>query len=195
VDTKYREVKYGDTLWSICNRDEEIPIWLLTKYNPEINLQALKIKTRLIIPVIAPKNNGNKWTWVRFAHNGNDGILEYWNNGVVERRNYGMVENWNVGVRAIKIHWMKSYLPNRSSFVSFEVIRLILSNHSRLHNVARLILRIPHLLSVLLGENRNKRNGIHRMTRERYSDSSNILLCCADSNLQQYFARCCGQSR
>lgn len=58
VDTKYRVVKYGDTLWSICNRDEEIPIWLLMKYNPDINLQALKTKTRLTIPVIAPKNNG-----------------------------------------------------------------------------------------------------------------------------------------
>ncbi len=58
VDTKYRVVKYGDTLWSICNRDEEIPIWLLMKYNPDINLQALKTKTRLTIPVIAPRNNG-----------------------------------------------------------------------------------------------------------------------------------------
>jgi len=60
VDTKYRVVKYGDTLWSICIRDEEIPIWLLMKYNPDINLQALKTKTRLIVPVIAPKNNENK---------------------------------------------------------------------------------------------------------------------------------------
>jgi hypothetical protein len=60
VDTKYRVVKYGDTLWSICNRDEEIPIWLLMKYNPDMNLQALKTKTRLTIPVIAPKNNGTK---------------------------------------------------------------------------------------------------------------------------------------
>jgi hypothetical protein len=60
VDTKYRVVKYGDTLWGICNRDEEIPLWLLMKYNPGIDLQALKSKTRLTIPVIAPKNNQNK---------------------------------------------------------------------------------------------------------------------------------------
>jgi membrane-bound lytic murein transglycosylase D len=58
VEAKYRDVKYGDTLWSICNRDEEIPIWLLMKYNPDINLQPLKTKTRLTIPVIAPRNNG-----------------------------------------------------------------------------------------------------------------------------------------
>ena len=60
LDTKYRDVKYGDTLWSICNRDEEIPLWLLKKYNPDIDLQPLKAKTRLTIPVIAPRNNGNK---------------------------------------------------------------------------------------------------------------------------------------
>jgi membrane-bound lytic murein transglycosylase D len=58
VEAKYRDVKYGDTLWGICNRDEEIPVWLLMKYNPDINLQPLKIKTRLTIPVIAPRNNG-----------------------------------------------------------------------------------------------------------------------------------------
>lgn len=58
VEAKYRDVKYGDTLWSICNRDEEIPIWLLMKYNPDTILQPLKTKTRLTIPVIAPKNNG-----------------------------------------------------------------------------------------------------------------------------------------
>jgi len=61
VEAKYRDVKYGDTLWGICNRDEEIPVWLLMKYNPDINLQPLKTKTRLSIPVIAPKNNGKNY--------------------------------------------------------------------------------------------------------------------------------------
>jgi membrane-bound lytic murein transglycosylase D len=59
VDTKTRVVAYGDTLWSICNRDEEIPIWLLKKYNRDIDLEALKVKMQLTIPVLAPKANGN----------------------------------------------------------------------------------------------------------------------------------------
>ena len=56
VDVKDRTVRYGETLWSICNRDEEIPIWLLMKYNPDIDLGNLKANTRLTIPVLAPKN-------------------------------------------------------------------------------------------------------------------------------------------
>jgi membrane-bound lytic murein transglycosylase D len=53
VDSKERTVEYGDTLWSICNRDEEIPIWLLKKYNRNINLDTLKVNMLLTIPVIA----------------------------------------------------------------------------------------------------------------------------------------------
>lgn len=59
VDTKTRIIAYGDTLWSICSRDEEIPIWLLKKYNRDIDLEALKVKMKLTIPVLAPKTNGN----------------------------------------------------------------------------------------------------------------------------------------
>jgi membrane-bound lytic murein transglycosylase D len=59
VDTKTRNIAYGDTLWSICNRDEEIPIWILKKYNRDIDLEALKVKMKLTIPVLAPKTNGN----------------------------------------------------------------------------------------------------------------------------------------
>ncbi|MCP5053847.1 MAG: LysM peptidoglycan-binding domain-containing protein, partial [bacterium] len=53
VETKERLVNYGDTLWSICNRDEEIPIWLLKKYNRNINLDALKVNMLITVPVIA----------------------------------------------------------------------------------------------------------------------------------------------
>jgi membrane-bound lytic murein transglycosylase D len=53
VDTRERRIQYGDTLWSICNRDEVIPIWLLKKYNRDINLETLKVNMRLTIPVIA----------------------------------------------------------------------------------------------------------------------------------------------
>jgi len=56
VDIKKRKVKYGDTLWSLCKRDEEIPIWLLLKYNSHIDIGNLKAHTPLNIPVIVPKN-------------------------------------------------------------------------------------------------------------------------------------------
>ena len=53
VDTKIRRVLQGDTLWSICNRDDEVPIWLFKKYNREIDIEALTLNMRLTIPVIA----------------------------------------------------------------------------------------------------------------------------------------------
>jgi membrane-bound lytic murein transglycosylase D len=59
IEVKARKVRYGDTLWSISQRDEEIPIWLLKKYNREIDLQSLRVGTVLSIPVVTPRNNGN----------------------------------------------------------------------------------------------------------------------------------------
>lgn len=59
VDIKQRKVSYGDNLWSICIRDEEIPIWLFKKYNRDIDIDPLKINMKLRIPVIAAKANGN----------------------------------------------------------------------------------------------------------------------------------------
>lgn len=56
VDTKSRKIEYGDTLWSICNRDEEIPLWLLKKFNRDTNLENLKVGMELTIPVVSSKN-------------------------------------------------------------------------------------------------------------------------------------------
>jgi membrane-bound lytic murein transglycosylase D len=55
---KTRTVHYGDTLWSICMRDEEIPIWLFKKYNRDIDIDNLKAKMKLTIPVVAPRAPG-----------------------------------------------------------------------------------------------------------------------------------------
>jgi len=55
VDTKKRKVRYGETLWSICVRDEEIPLWLWKKYNPDSNLAGVDINMIITIPIIAPK--------------------------------------------------------------------------------------------------------------------------------------------
>lgn len=58
VDTKSRKLAYGDTLWSICNRDEEIPLWLLKKFNRETDLENLKVGMELTIPVVSSRNGG-----------------------------------------------------------------------------------------------------------------------------------------
>jgi len=53
---KHRKVENGDTLWSICNRDEQIPIWLSKKFNRHIDIEKLKVNMTIDIPVVVPKN-------------------------------------------------------------------------------------------------------------------------------------------
>ncbi len=50
VDTY--EVKTGNTIWSLCSTELEIPFWLLKKYNPEIDFNALVPKQKLTYPII-----------------------------------------------------------------------------------------------------------------------------------------------
>lgn len=56
IDVKYRAIKSGDTLWSIC-QDEEIPIWLFKKYNRDIDIERITLDTPLVIPVLETKEN------------------------------------------------------------------------------------------------------------------------------------------
>jgi membrane-bound lytic murein transglycosylase D len=55
TDVKSRKVKYGETLWSICNEEEEIPLWLFKKFNREIDIEKIRVNTEIIIPVIKEK--------------------------------------------------------------------------------------------------------------------------------------------
>ncbi|MCG8619505.1 MAG: LysM peptidoglycan-binding domain-containing protein [Desulfobacterales bacterium] len=48
------EVKSGDTLWMLCANELEIPLWLLQKFNPTINLNALHPRQKLVYPLVNP---------------------------------------------------------------------------------------------------------------------------------------------
>ncbi|MCP3944086.1 MAG: transglycosylase SLT domain-containing protein [Desulfobacteraceae bacterium] len=50
VDTY--EIKNGDTIWFLCLNKLEIPLWLLQKYNPVMNLNKLQPKARIKYPII-----------------------------------------------------------------------------------------------------------------------------------------------
>ncbi|MBN4079719.1 LysM peptidoglycan-binding domain-containing protein [bacterium AH-315-C08] len=50
-----RSVEKGETLWEICNDNYTIPLWLLSSYNSEKNINALAVGEPIIIPVISPK--------------------------------------------------------------------------------------------------------------------------------------------
>ena len=52
---KVRRIKYGETLWSICNNEEEIPLWLFKKYNRGIDIEKIRINTKIRLPIIKSK--------------------------------------------------------------------------------------------------------------------------------------------
>lgn len=49
--TNYR-VKEGDTLWEICRKKFDIPLWLLKKYNDNLNYSHLVLASTLQVPVL-----------------------------------------------------------------------------------------------------------------------------------------------
>ncbi len=48
------EVQSGDTLWSLCVNELEIPLWLLQKFNPNMNFNSLHPRQRLVYPLVNP---------------------------------------------------------------------------------------------------------------------------------------------
>ena len=50
-----RSVEKGETLWEICNEIYTIPLWLLSSYNSEKNINALAVGEAIVIPIISPK--------------------------------------------------------------------------------------------------------------------------------------------
>ncbi len=55
VSVKVRRVTYGENLWSICNDEKEIPLWLFKKYNRDLNIEKIRINTKIRLPIIKSK--------------------------------------------------------------------------------------------------------------------------------------------
>ena len=55
VSVKVKRVTYGENLWSICNDEKEIPLWLFKKYNRDINIEKIRINTKIRLPIIKSK--------------------------------------------------------------------------------------------------------------------------------------------
>jgi membrane-bound lytic murein transglycosylase D len=55
ADVRQKIVKRGEALWSMCNEQDQIPLWLFAKYNKNTDLSMLMPGTRVWIPVIEEK--------------------------------------------------------------------------------------------------------------------------------------------
>jgi membrane-bound lytic murein transglycosylase D len=45
-------VKTGDSLWTICRDQFDIPLWLLRQCNPDVDFSGLRVHQDLIIPAV-----------------------------------------------------------------------------------------------------------------------------------------------
>ncbi|MDH4333149.1 MAG: LysM peptidoglycan-binding domain-containing protein [Desulfobulbaceae bacterium] len=48
--TRSYKVKQGDTIWSLCQNEFELPFWLVKKYNASVDFAQLKPGVRLVVP-------------------------------------------------------------------------------------------------------------------------------------------------
>ncbi len=52
-----RSVEKGETLWEICNEMYTIPLWLLSSYNSDKDINSLAVGEPIVVPVIYPKTS------------------------------------------------------------------------------------------------------------------------------------------
>jgi membrane-bound lytic murein transglycosylase D len=54
VGSDTHTVRPGDSVWVIAQKRYNVPLWLLRQYNPDVDLDALKPGTNIVIPKIEP---------------------------------------------------------------------------------------------------------------------------------------------
>ena len=55
-------VKNGDNIWTLCNDVFKMPLWLLKKYNQEVDFNDLRWSQKLLIPVAEKLADGDPGT-------------------------------------------------------------------------------------------------------------------------------------
>ncbi len=47
------QVKNGDTIWELCRRRFFVPLWLMKKYNENLDYTRLELSSKLRVPILA----------------------------------------------------------------------------------------------------------------------------------------------
>ena len=54
--TQQYVIKRGDSLWTIGRQHGDLPVWLVTEYNPDVNFDEMRPGTLITLPQVAPIN-------------------------------------------------------------------------------------------------------------------------------------------
>jgi membrane-bound lytic murein transglycosylase D len=55
ADVREKTIRRGEVLWTICNEQDQIPLWLFAKHNKNIDLSTLRPGMRVGVPIIEEK--------------------------------------------------------------------------------------------------------------------------------------------
>jgi membrane-bound lytic murein transglycosylase D len=56
ASTQHYVIKRGDSLWTIGRQHGDLPVWLVTEYNPDVNFEEMRAGTLITLPQVAPIN-------------------------------------------------------------------------------------------------------------------------------------------
>ena len=59
ADVRARAIRRGETLWDICYSEELVPLWLLKKYNKQLDLGTLTSGMDIWIPVVEERTEND----------------------------------------------------------------------------------------------------------------------------------------
>jgi membrane-bound lytic murein transglycosylase D len=54
--TQAYAVKHGESLWRIMQQHDDLPVWLLAQYNPDVNFREIRPGTTLTLPQVVAIN-------------------------------------------------------------------------------------------------------------------------------------------
>ena len=55
--TEAHVLKKGESLWYLAKEKFEVPLWLLRQYNPDLDFGSLRAGTRMVVPVVEPRES------------------------------------------------------------------------------------------------------------------------------------------
>jgi membrane-bound lytic murein transglycosylase D len=58
--TRVHVMRRGDSIWALSRREDQLPLWLLRQYNPDLDFEDLRPGARITVPLVKPHRDPSK---------------------------------------------------------------------------------------------------------------------------------------